>query len=70
MKMKSHIMPYITVAAAIACVGLLLIAIIAYPMHIGEPAHYHVCRVDCLVAATACGLASVVASVVAEVAHF
>ena len=66
-KMKK-ILPSIAVITLIAFVLLLLVAIAAYPMHIGEPSWYHVARVDCLVAASACGLVSFVSAIAS--AHF
>ena len=60
--MKS-ILSIIAIATAIAFVSLLLVACIAYPMHIGEPSYYHVARVDCLVAAVACAVVSFVSAI-------
>lgn len=56
--MKSRIIITIAVVAAIAFVALLIVAMVAYPMHIGEPSYYHIGRVDCLVAAVTCALVS------------
>lgn len=64
--MKSRIIPAIAVIAAIAFASLLLVAVVAYPMHIGEPSYYHVARVDCLVAACTCALVSAIASAIAS----
>ena len=50
----------VAVVTAIVCVLLLLVAIVAYPMHIGEPSYYHVARVDCLMAAVICAFVSFV----------
>ena len=61
--MKSRIIPAVAVVAAIACVSLLLAAVVAYPMHIGEPSYYHVARVDCLVAACTCALVSIASAI-------
>ena len=57
--MKSRIMSVVTVVAAIAFLALLLVDVVAFPMHIGEPSYYHAARVDCLVAACACALVSI-----------
>ena len=62
--MKSRIIPSIAIVAAIAFMALLLVAVVAYPMHIGEPSYYHVCRVDCLVGACACGIVAIVSAIV------
>ena len=59
------ILPSIAVVTLIASALLLISAVVAYPMHIGEPSWYHVARVDCLVAASACALVSIVAATVA-----
>ena len=56
--MKSRIIPAVAVVAAIVCASLLLAAVVAYPMHIGEPSYYHVARVDCLTGACVCALVS------------
>lgn len=61
-EMKSRIITAVAVVTAIVCALLLLVAVVAYPMHIGEPSYYHVARVDCLVAACTCALASAIAS--------
>ena len=66
--MKSRIIITVAVVTAIVCALLLLAAVVAYPMHISEPAWYHVARVDCLVAACTCALVSI-ASAIASV-HF
>ena len=62
--MKSRIITAVAVVAAIVGALLLLVAVVAYPMHINEPSYYHVARVDCLVAATACWLAAIVSAFV------
>lgn len=62
--MKSRIIPSIIIVATIACIVLLFVAAVAFPMHIGEPSYYHVARVDCLVGACACGLVSIVSAIV------
>ena len=62
--MKTRIMPSIAVVTAIAFVALLLVAVVAFPMHIGEPSYYHIARVDCLLAACTCGLSSILAAIV------
>ena len=67
-EMKSRIIPAIAVVAFVAFVLLLLAADVAYPMHIGEPSYYHVARIDCLVAASTCGLVAILAATAA--AHF
>ena len=64
--MKSRSITTVAVVAAIVCALLLLVAVVAYPMHIGEPAWYHVARVDCLVAACTCAFVSI-ASAIASV---
>ena len=61
--MKSRIMSSIAVVAAIAVAALLLVAVVAYPMHIGEPSYYHVARVDCLAAACACALVAIASAI-------
>lgn len=63
-EMKSHIIPSVIIVAVITFAALLLVAVVAYPMHIGEPSYYHVARVDCLVAACICALVAIV------LAHF
>ena len=65
--MKSRIIPAVAVVATIVFALLLLVAVVAYPMHIGEPSYYHVARVDCLVAACTCGLVALAAT---AAAHF
>lgn len=62
-EMKSSIMSSIAVFTAIVCALLLLIAVVAYPMHIGEPSYYHVARVDCLVAACTCALVAIASTI-------
>ena len=61
--MKFRIIPAIAVVAAIAFVSLLLVDVVAYPMHIGEPSYYHAARVDCLVAACICALVSIASTI-------
>ena len=61
--MKSRIITAVAVVTAIAFASLLLAAVVAYPMHIGEPSYYHVARVDCLVAAFACALVSIASAI-------
>ena len=61
--MKSRIIPAIAVVTSIAFAVLLLVAVVAYPMHIGEPSYYHVARVDCLVAAFTCALVAIASSI-------
>ena len=58
-----RILSIVAIAAPIAFVAMIIVAMIAYPMHIGEPSWYHVARIDCLMAATACGLVAVVSAV-------
>ncbi len=66
--MKSRFFAVVAVAFAVAFVALLLVAAIAYPMHIGEPSYYHVARIDCIVAACPCGLAAIGCAIAS--AHF
>ena len=66
--MKSRIIAAFAVVALIAFFALMVAADVAYPMHIGEPAYYHVARVNCLVGASACALASILAAIAS--AHF
>ena len=61
--MKSSIITAVAVVTAIVCVSLLLVAVVAYPMHFGEPSYYHVARVDCLVAACICALVSIASAI-------
>ena len=61
--MKSRIMSAVAVVAAIAFVTLLLVDVVAFPMHIGEPSYYHVARVDCLVAAFTCGIVAIASAI-------
>ena len=56
--MKS-ILSTIAIATCIMFFAVLIIGTVAYPMHLGEPAYYHVARVDCLVAAVTCALVSI-----------
>ena len=57
MKMKP-ILSAVAVVAAVSFVLLMVVAEIAYPMHIGEPSWYHVGRVNCLLAAVICAFVS------------
>ena len=66
--MKSRIITAVAVVTAIVGALLLLVAVVAYPMHIGEPSYYRVARVDCLVAACTCALVSIVSAIAS--AHF
>lgn len=66
--MKSRIMSVVAVVAAIACVSLLLVDVVAYPMYIGEPSYYHVARVDCLAAACVCALVSIASAIALAIA--
>ena len=66
--MKSRIIITVAVAPIIVCALLLLVAVVAYPMHIGEPSYYHVARVDCLAAACTCAMVSIVSAI--ALAHF
>ena len=61
--MKSRIITTVAVVTAIVCALLLLVAVVAYPMHFGEPSYYHAARVDCLVAACTCALVSIASAV-------
>ena len=61
--MKSRIITAVAVVAAVAFMSLLLVAVVAFPMHVGEPAYYHVARVDCLVAACTCALVSIASAI-------
>ena len=58
-----RILSIVAIAALIALVAMVIVAMIAYPMHLGEPSWYHVARIDCLVAATACGLVAIVSAI-------
>ena len=62
-EMKSRIITAVAVVTAIVCASLLLGAVVAYPMHIGEPSYYHAARVDRLVAACTCALVSIAVAV-------
>ena len=62
--MKSRIIPSIIIVAVIAFTALLLVAVVAFPMHVGEPSYYHVARVDCLLAACTCGIVAIVSAIV------
>lgn len=61
--MKSRIISSLAVVAAIAFAALLLVAVVAFPVHIGEPSYYHVARVDCLAAACACALVAIASAI-------
>ena len=61
--MKSRIISSLAVVAAIAFMALLLVAVVAFPMHVGEPSYYHVARVDCLAAACTCALVSIASAI-------
>ena len=61
--MKSRIISSLAVVATIAFAVLLLVAVVAFPMHIGEPSYYHVARVDCLAAACTCALVSIASAI-------
>ena len=62
-EMKSRIISSIAVVVTIAFVTLLLVAVVAFPMHIGEPSYYHAARVDCLAAACTCALVSIASAI-------
>ena len=66
--MKSRIMSSIVIVTFFAFIVLLLVAVIAFPMHIGEPSYYHTARIDCLLAACTCGLFSILVAIAS--AHF
>ena len=53
----------VAVVALIMFVALFIYADVAYPMHLDEPAYYHVARVDCLMAAVICAFVSFVSAV-------
>ena len=55
----------VAVVALIMFAILLLLADVAYPMHIGEPSYYHVMRIYYLNAAGGCGIVAIVAATVA-----
>ena len=57
MKLKT-ILSAVAVVAAVSFVLLMVVAEIAYPMHIGEPTYYHVGRVNSLLAAVVCAFVS------------
>ena len=61
--MKSCIMSSITIVTFFMFIVLLLVAVVAFPMHIGEPSYYHIARVDCLLAACTCGLSSILTAI-------
>ena len=61
--MKSRIMASITIVTFFAFIVLLLVAVVAFPMHIGEPSYYHTARANCLLAACTCGLSSVLTAI-------
>ena len=67
-EMKSRIMSALAVVTAVAFVSLLLVSVVAYPMHIGEPSYYHTARIDCLFAACTCALSAILATIASE--HF
>ena len=56
--MKSRILSAIAVVTLIAFVVLIIISMIAYPTHLGEPSYYHAARVACRMAAVLCGIVS------------
>ena len=60
--MKSRITFIVAIAALILCALLLIFAMVAYPMHIGEPTHFHVARTECLTAAAACALVAILSA--------
>ena len=66
--MKSRIIAAVAVVALIMFAILLVYAVVAYPAHLGEPSYYHTARVECLVAACACGLAAITSAIAAV--HF
>ena len=66
--MKSNIVSSIAIVTFFAFIVLLLVDVVAFPMHIGEPSYYHVARVDCLAAAITCAIVAI-ASAIAS-AHF
>ena len=61
--MKSNIVSSIAIVTFFAFIVLLLVAVVAFPMHIGEPSYYHVARADCLLAACTCGLSAILAAI-------
>ena len=61
--MKSRIMSAVAVVAAIVFMALVLVSVVAFPMHFGEPSYYHVARVDCLAAACACVLVAIASAI-------
>ena len=54
--MKSRIITAVAVVALIGFFAMIACAMVAYPMHIGEPSYYHVARVNCLKAAIVCAI--------------
>ena len=56
------IMSSVAVISFVVAACLLVISANAYPMYIGEPAYYHVGRVDHLMAAVICWILSVSAA--------
>ena len=58
----------ISIITLIAFALLLVVSMLAYPTHLGEPSYYHVARIYCLVAATTCAITSFVSAIAA--AHF
>lgn len=61
--MKSRIISSLAVVTFTAFIVLLLVAIVAFPMHIGEPPYYHAARVDCLAAACTCALVAIASAI-------
>ena len=61
--MKSRIISSLAVVATIAFMALLLVAVVAFPMHFGEPSYYHAARVDCLAAACICALVAIASAI-------
>ena len=62
--MKS-ILATISIITLIAFAALLVVGMIAYPAHLGEPSYYHAARIHCLVAATTCAITSFVSAIAA-----
>ena len=60
-----RILSAVAVGGLILFASLLLVAAVAYPMHVGEPTYFHVARLHCLVAACTCALVSAVSATVA-----
>ena len=61
--MKSRIISSLAVVAAVAFMLLLLVSVVAFPIHFGEPSYYHAARVDCLAAACTCALVSIASAI-------